>query len=847
MGKYSEVYPTSTTYFENTDYPVECTANVNSITGTPSYSGWGGYEIGYAMLPRGWYPSTYEIKDGKIIFNYTEKACNFTYCNKHNNPLSGGRSHGTYIVEDKTPGSWNLGYNVALMNKFNVHQSWGEVPVVNFAYLLRLKCDSSGNETDTYQHRWHSRNFEGHKYGFSIGGGNSAEAFENFMDTLNGVDYIEFPNSGGGIEAIGYVKFGNHSLAEFQNGFIRISGQTSTGIPYDGYLYVLKVNIDSRGIRSDPTSDTWGQSTSIQHIGALAQVTDTLSVGIMSSPIRDIETGNFDTYIVIAWASNADNPTITYSSYDKFIIDNVSTYIGGFKFELEKGDSLFNSSAEKEFVETDTCIMCNHADNSVRIIPLVSTSDIRRLMSLMPSWYGYVPKFDENGVTEELTDDPEEMQDWQDPETGNITDNDYNGEIPEPGEEGNNPDNPDANLGNSVDNPPDDIESPGNNEGANLTCATNFITQYILSVSELYELGYNMWNGWLNNLQAISRNFAVGADTGTFNIASMFDFIISLRLYPFNLTAYGLDNVITYSDGLRMGTGHTDLLGHSVIGYTSLGIVVSCGEVNINFGDNTFSLTSDKSPDFRNIHNCSITVFLPYCGTVELNPSDVYGCTISCKYYVDLQAGTCTACIFLHRSNAVVMIASKNGQIGFLIPITATNAGQVTGQFISDATNVVSLIGNTIVSMATQKALGGVSIPMSSDPETAARQSSQQEINAIKTKSSNASNAIGIGSSVSRGIGDVISRAGIAASSMSGGSGIASRYNASTPYVIIRRSTYASPNNYSKSVGFVSTQSGAIGNFKGFNKFVNVDVSNIPATKEELEMIKAGLEHGVYV
>ena len=846
MGKYSEVYPTSTTYFPSSDYPIECTANIDSITGTPSYSGWGGYEIGYAMLPRGWYPSTYELRDGKIIFNYEEKACNFTYCNKHQYALDSGASHGTYIIDNADSGSWNQGYDVSLFNSFNVHQSWATVPTVNFAYLLRLKCDSSGNETDTYQYQWHSRNFEGYRYGFSIGGSNTAEAFENFMSTLNGTDYIEFPNTGGGISAIGYVEFGNHSLAEFDKGYIHVSGVSSTGISYDGYLYILRVGIDSRGMRDNPTIDTWDDTTNSQHVGALAKITENISVGIMSSPIKGIDTGNINNYMVITWAPNSEIPTISYSSYDKFTGD-FTTYIGGFKFELAHGDSLFDMTAEVEFEVTDTHILTNNGYNSVRIIVLVSTSDIKRMMSMMPSWYGYVPKFDENGVTEELTDDPEEMQDWQDPETGNITDNDYNGEIPEPGEEGNNPDNPDANLGNSVDNPPDDIESPGNNEGASLTCATNFITQYILSVSELYELGYNMWNGWLNNLQAVSRNFAVGADTGTFNIASMFDFIISLRLYPFNLAWHGIDYVVSYSDGLRMGTGHTDLLGHSVTGYTSLGIVIDCGEVNINFGDNTFSLTREKSPDFRNIHNCSITVFLPYCGTVELNPSDVYGCVISCKYYVDLQAGTCTACIFLHRSNGVVMIASKNGQIGFLIPITATNAGQVTGQFISDATNVVSLIGNTIVSMATQKALGGVSIPMSSDPETAARQSSQQEINAIKSKSSQAGNALSLGTSATRGIGDMISRAGIAASSMSGGSGIASRYNASTPYVIIRRSTYASPNNYAKSVGFVSTQSGTISNFKGFNKFVNVDVSGIDANKEELEIIKAALEHGVYV
>ena len=131
-------------------------------------------------------------------------------------------------------------------------------------------------------------------------------------------------------------------------------------------------------------------------------------------------------------------------------------------------------------------------------------------------------------------------------------------------------------------------------------------------------------------------------------------------------------------------------------------MTVDCGTCNIPVIFNKLSPNLDHG-DFRNFVNTTITVYLPFCGTVELNPSDVVGYRISLKYSIDLMSGGCTACIYLHRKGAEFMIANKSGNIGILMPITATNAGQVSGTMLSDAANMVATVGSTIMNIVAAK------------------------------------------------------------------------------------------------------------------------------------------------
>lgn len=413
--------------------------------------------------------------------------------------------------------------------------------------------------------------------------------------------------------------------------------------------------------------------------------------------------------------------------------------------------------------------------------------------------------------------------------------------IPE-GDIGINPDNPEINIAGAGDTPEENDYSPI--VGRPLPfAASEFTTTYVLSESEVKEVGRFLWSTLISDPEEVLSNCVhVYQDTGTFNLARVYDMIISLRYFPFDIP---FDSILR-ADSLTMGTGHSKIINRPVAITKVLSLKIDCGtcDIPIIFKDLSPSL---EHGDFRNFVNTTITVYLPFCGTVELNPSDVIGYRISLEYSIDLMSGGCTACIYLHRKGATFMIANKSGNIGILMPITATNAGQVSGTMLSDAANIVATIGSTIMNIATARGQMSEINAMRSlpklKPATAVRLDAQeQNIN------NNATNQkFGAASTAMHGLGNLLSRSGCAYSAMGGGYGAASYTMTINPFVTIRTSNYASPNDYGHSTGFNSTDYKAIGDFKGFSVFVNPDLSGVDGTAAELGELKAILEHGIFI
>lgn len=415
----------------------------------------------------------------------------------------------------------------------------------------------------------------------------------------------------------------------------------------------------------------------------------------------------------------------------------------------------------------------------------------------------------------------------------------YDPDVPTPeGDVGVNPDNPEANMAGAGDAPEDNVYSPI--VGRPLPKAANkFITTYVLTQSQVETVGDVMW---ADTLESIKNGAAVYGDTGTFNLARLYDLIVSLRFYPFEIPA----GYTTSVNGLTMGTGHTVFVEGNVPALDSLAMVVDCGTCKIPATFNGL-FPSMKNGDFRNYVNSTITVYLPFCGIVELNPSDVVGYTIALKYHVDLLSGGCTASITLNRENSSFMIANKSGSIGILMPITATNAGQVTANILSDTANVVSTIGSTVMSVLAAKGTMGDINAMRSNPDLSANRSIQLDAQERSTKLGMANKSVGLVTDAMHGAGNLLSRAGCTYSAMGGGYGSSAYTMTVSPFVTIRTSKYASPNNYNHSTGFNSTDYKAIGDFKGFSVFVNPDLTGVDGTAAELGELKAILEHGIFI
>ena len=431
----------------------------------------------------------------------------------------------------------------------------------------------------------------------------------------------------------------------------------------------------------------------------------------------------------------------------------------------------------------------------------------------------------------------------------------YEPEPPTPeGEEGHNPDNPELSLGATEDVPGDSVEPDEHRDLPLHFPVSAFITQYVLDVNQIYNMGKTLWGGMGDSLSQMASNFVkTYTSTGTINIANLMDFFVSVKCFPFDMTAL---NYGWQAPAMTVGTGAVPILNESV---WVLGVsthIVDCGTVATNIKPFTLGVNSNAY-DFRNYVNCEITCFLPYCGTVELNPSDVFPYTLSCKYFVDMLSGSCTAVIWAERPDGSVPVASKTGQIGKIVPISATNVMTVAGQAISNVGNMVQTIGEAVVSLATKQALGAMQAPIN---EASKNKEYLQEMatykrgqESISEYGAGASKGMNLAAGAISGIGNLMSRKGIGAPALSAGTGLEAMHISERPYIVIRRLNYSSPNNYAHTTGFATTDGGGetntptIVSYSGWTVFQNPDLTGITATKEELDEIKYLLETGVYL
>lgn len=360
--------------------------------------------------------------------------------------------------------------------------------------------------------------------------------------------------------------------------------------------------------------------------------------------------------------------------------------------------------------------------------------------------------------------------------------------------------------------------------------ASKFITQYALTRTQLELFGEKLWTSWadtLGNPTDMWKNFKMfiggGGDTGSIDISTALDFIISLRVFPYDLT-----NTIMKTDvnGIRLGRGEYPIDVGTVKKLYSLIQYVDFGSITVPrpFGD------------YRDYENMNISLVLPYCGTTQLNPGDVIGRTLTCTYAVDLQSGTCSAFVWVtatgdkgeHHYN----VAEMSGQIGALLPVSATNSGQIMSQRISDAASVASTIAAPINEAGMLDALMGSKDPDLSNATNISPLFAIVDPNTYKSISA---------------VAGALSRPAIACPSLGGGSGLAAFHQPASPYIQLRYGMYTEPSNYKHSTGYPSTKSATLSNYSGYVVCSNVDVSTLTCHTDEKAVIKAALESGVYV
>lgn len=236
------------------------------------------------------------------------------------------------------------------------------------------------------------------------------------------------------------------------------------------------------------------------------------------------------------------------------------------------------------------------------------------------------------------------------------------------------------------------------------------VNAYALDSSQLYSFLHYLWS---IDPADISKLFGDPGET-----------IVALRVMPYIWDTQSVSTPVTAEPikwaGLPVSPGVT---GYPLRGFNP------CALVNPPFADCVFRLGAchiaplynsflDYAPHTR------LDLWLPYIGFVELDPALVMGQNIAADYSIDLITGACECFIKLVDSPDPVpanpwdalhgnIIQTASGTIGLNIPLTATNAAEISKNILSTGMRVAGGI-------ATAAATGGAAAPIAASLTTSA-------------------------------------------------------------------------------------------------------------------------------
>lgn len=139
-------------------------------------------------------------------------------------------------------------------------------------------------------------------------------------------------------------------------------------------------------------------------------------------------------------------------------------------------------------------------------------------------------------------------------------------------------------------------------------------------------------------------------------------------------------------------------------------------ESDDNAGFFTFG-TRTINPEFNDFRDFApytvIELYLPLCGTIELDSAYFMGASVKIDYYYDIYTMSCTACIYRVKDNQELLYKTVNGTIGAQIPMLSGNMGAYQNQ-IKSIENAMKQNEMKVLTSTAVLAAGIVAAPMTS-------------------------------------------------------------------------------------------------------------------------------------
>ena len=341
--------------------------------------------------------------------------------------------------------------------------------------------------------------------------------------------------------------------------------------------------------------------------------------------------------------------------------------------------------------------------------------------------------------------------------------------------------------------------------GLKLAGSGGFMSYFLLGMSGLTALA--------TALSTTAQSFWAALGTATdFRTSNLLQYISSLKWYPIDILAgnQGLyadvdttDITFGFDSNAKLPLGTTIKKLGTTIRVYNMGSV----QIPYKLGAESFL---DKDP------YSTVQVWLPFCGMYPVKADFIVGNTISFYYVIDLVTGMCTALV----TNDQQTLLNVSGKIGVDYAVTGndiiTQSERMAGAYVNSALSAISGGINLGTSIASENAMGAVTA------------------------------SAGLLGDIAKSSIDIASAKRAVPVAVSAGSGFGSSFAPNTPCVIVNPPAIRLPEDYGHAQGYVYNQTVSIGSVSGFTVCDNPDLSGIPATATELDMIRSILTSGFY-
>lgn len=230
-----------------------------------------------------------------------------------------------------------------------------------------------------------------------------------------------------------------------------------------------------------------------------------------------------------------------------------------------------------------------------------------------------------------------------------------------------------------------------------------------------------------------------------------------------------------------------------------------------------------------------ITLYLPFCGSLNLDPETYMGRSVNVEYGIDLITGSCSAYVSYIADNGQRVITDiASGTCGIDCPVTGIQHATLDSQLYNATEQLKAMrVNNAInglssvlgLSDVTNKGIGGISDALKTGGTiyNALQSESVAEYNLHHTQTP--IKMIGTSSAMTGAMCDL------------------------RPTIIFERPVIPSIDEdaYAHVCGYACCEPTIIGNLSGYAEFASADLSGFDATAEEKNMIANALMRGVYL